>query len=511
MAVDEAAAGPLGREQTWLGRFGGFVGGVGPLVAAQAVNAAGNFVSLTLVARRLGPAGYGEYAVFLATALVVAQVSDAGLGRAITLVASRLAPLGDRQQVREAYATGWLVRASIHAAAMAAFALVTAAALAAHRPLLAFFASGSLAGLGVSLALFAGGVLQAERRFRSLALLNALPGALRTAFVASLTAAGALDLGTAAAAYALAPVVAVALVLPRLSGHRPRLARPRQPQLVQLWSAGKWIAVAAVLEVVYQRVDVIGLRLLSTPAETGIYAGAFIFVSAINFLVLAVNALAYPALATAAARRDLAELRQVFAASTAALAQVGIPLVCAVATVFPDVAGGFLGGAYARSALPMRFLAVYGVATVVQFNCGSLFLALGRSTRMVLWALLLALLEAVGVALLVPRYGAAGAAAAVAAAMVVMLPVSWTWAVRLVGFALPLRALAATALLAAAALAALALLPPLGPGPDLVVKSATWAAVAVAAVALGARQTQPLLVAARGRSAASALSPTAPR
>lgn len=476
------------------------VGGLGPLVAAQAINAAGNFVSLTLTARRLGPTDYGEYAVFLATALVVTQVSDAGLGRAITLVSSRLSPASANQELRRTYATAWSLRVGTHVGVIALFAVFAVAAVAAHQPLLAYFASGSLAGLAASLALFAAGVLQAERRFLTLALLNGLPGVLRAVLVIGLVWSGRLGLGTAAVVYAAAPLLAVLLVSSRLGLLDLRSVRPGRTQLRRLWSAGKWIALAAGLEVLYQRVDVIGLRVLSTSQETGIYAGAFLFISAINFVILSVNAQAYPALAAAAERRDLGELRQVFVASTALLVVVGVPLVCAVATIFPDVSGGILGAAYARSAAPMRLLAVYGVATVIQFNCGALFLAMGRSSLVVLWSLLLALVEAAGIVLAVPRFGAAGAAAAVAVAMSLMLPVSWFWVTRLIGLAIPVRALAITALLAGAALLFLTLGSPAPLGlANVVLKLGIWGLVTAGALAFCARQTQPLLAAARRR------------
>jgi O-antigen/teichoic acid export membrane protein len=480
--------------------MGAMVGGIGPLVGAQALNAAGNFVSLTLTAKELGPTDYGDYAVFLATALVFTQVSDAGLARAITLVSSRLSPESARHELSRTYATAWSVRVATHAGVIALFAAFAALMVALHQPLLAFFAAGSLAGLAASLALFAGGVLQAERRFLTLALLNGLPGMLRALLVIGLVATGRLGLGTAAAVYVIAPVLAVVLVGSQLGLLDLRGVRPGRVQLERLWRAGKWIALAAGLEVLYQRVDVIGLRLLSTPLQTGIYAGAFIFISAINFVILSVNAQAYPAMAAAAERRELAELREVFVASTALLVVVGVPLVCAVATVFPDASAGVLGPGYRSSAVPMRLLAVYGVVTVVQFNCGALFLALGKSSLVALWSLLLAVLEAVGVALAVPRFGAVGAAAAVAVAMAAMLPLSWTWVARLIGLAIPVRSLAATVLLSGAALAFLAVAAPSRPGlADVALKLVTWSVVTICAVAFSARQTQPLLAAARRR------------
>jgi O-antigen/teichoic acid export membrane protein len=499
-ATDLAGSQTGSRLRGAAGRLVAVVGGLGPLVAAQAVNAAGNFVSLTLTAKQLGPTDYGEYAVFLATALVVTQVSDAGLGRAITLVCSRLSPESARQDLRQTYATGWSLRVATHVAVIILFAAFAAIALTAHRPLLAYFAAGSLAGLAASLALFAAGVFQTERRFLTLALLNGLPGVLRALLVIALAWSGRLGLGTAAAAYSLAPLLAVLLVSSQLGLLDLRSVRPGRAQLRRLWSAGKWIALAAALEVLYQRVDVIGLRVLSTSQETGIYAGAFLFISAINFVILSVNAQAYPALAAAAERRDLTELRQVFTASTALLVVVGVPLVCAVATVFPDVSTGVLGSAYARSVVPMRLLAVYGVATVIQFNCGALFLAMGRSSLVVLWSLLLVLVEGLGIALAVPRFGAAGAAAAVAVAMAAMLPLSWVWVTRLIGFAIPVRAIAVTALLSGAALLFLWVASPSRPGAaDVALKLVVWAVVAAGALAVSARQTQPLLAAARRR------------
>jgi hypothetical protein len=84
--------------------------------------------------------------------------------------------------------------------------------------------------------------------------------------------------------------------------------------------------------------------------------------------------------------------------------------------------------------------------------------------------------------------------------MAAMLPLSWVWVTRLIGFAIPVRAIAVTALLAGSALLFLWVASPSRPGAaDVAVKLVVWGAVAAGALAVSARQTQPLLAAARRR------------
>jgi O-antigen/teichoic acid export membrane protein len=479
--------------------------GLGPLVAAQAANAAGNFVSLALIARAIGPAGYGEFAVYAATALVVAQLSDAGLARAITLLASGDAERSRLGDLRAAYATAWALRGALHAAAIAGVATLAAVLLHAGLPLLAYFAAGSAAGLAVSLAQFAGGVLQAQRRFLAVAALNGLPGVFRVTMAVGLWSTGHLDLPAASVIYALSPLLAVAAVAPLLTIARPGdLTGSRRRQVGRLWRVARWLALAGAFDALSQRVDVIGLRLFSNATQTGVYAGAYIFISSINFVVLSVNALSYPVLAAAAARGDWVEARRLASASTAILAVFGIPLVAAVVTVFPVIATTVLGSGYAPGAAVMPLLGVFGVAAVLQMNTPVVYLAGGRPGWVLRWSIGLAVADAAAVVALVPGHGAAGAAAAIAAGAALMLPVSW-WSVhRLLGPTVPWRTLGLTAALVAPAAAALGIIRVPGVALEVALAAVVWSAVTGTLVVLTARDTQPLLAATRTAPARSA-------
>jgi O-antigen/teichoic acid export membrane protein len=469
-------------------------------VAAQAANAAGNFISLALIARAVGPASYGEFAVFAATALVVAQLSDVGLARTITLLAASDAERARVGDLRDAYATAWTVRVAIHVAVTAGVALIAALLWAAGLPLLAYFATGSAAGLAVSLAQFAGGVLQAERRFIGVAVLNGLPGVLRMTMAGVLVVAGRLDLAAASAVYVLAPLLAVAAVAPLLPlSLRGGLATSRRAQARRLWKIARWLAVAGAFDALSQRVDVLGLRLFSNAIQTGVYAGAYIFISAINFVVLSVNALSYPLLAAATARDDWREARRIASASTAVLAVVGVPLVAAMVTLFPALSALVLGPGYAAGSAVMPLLGLFGVAAVLQLNTPVVYLAAGRPRWVLRWSMGLAAADTVAIVALVPGHGAAGAAAGIALGAALMLPVSW-WSVgRLLGPAVPWRALGLTAALVLPGAALATFAHRLGVPSQLGLGVVTWAAVTVALLTLTARDTQHLFAAARIR------------
>jgi len=487
-----------------LRRTLGLVGrGLGPLVAAQATNAAGNFVSLAMIARAVGPASYGEFAVYAATALVVAQLSDVGLARTITLLASTDAERARPGDLRAAYTTAWTARLAIHLGAIAAVGCLAAVLWSAGLPLLAYFAAGSGAGLAVSLAQFAGGVLQAERRFLAVAALNGLPGTLRVAMAGGLWAAGRLDMASASVIYTLAPLLAVAAVAPWLplalgGGLRgSRLAPARR-----LWRVARWLALAGAFDALSQRVDVLGLRLFSNATQTGIYAGAYIFISAINFVVLSVNALSYPLLAAATARDDWGGARRIASASTAVLAVAGVPLVAAMVTLFPALAPAVLGAGYAAGSAVMPLLGLFGVAAVLQLNTPVVYLAAGRPGWVLRWSMGLAAADTLAIVALVPGHGAAGAAAAIALGTALMLPVSW-WSVRrLLGPATPWRTLAITAALVVPGAVTVTAGRGLGAHGQLLLGAVTWSAVTVALLVLTARDTEPLFAAARSRRAA---------
>jgi O-antigen/teichoic acid export membrane protein len=478
--------------------------GLGPLVVAQAANAAGNFISLALIARAVGPASYGEFAVFAATALVVAQLSDVGLARTITLVAASDAERSRLGDLRAAYATAWTARVAIHLAAVAAIGLLAAGLWRAGLPLLAYFVTGGAAGLAVSLAQFAGGVLQAERRFLAVATLNGLPGLFRMTMAAVLLATGRLDLAAASVIYVLSPLLAVAAIAPLLPlSLRGGLAGWRRASAGRLWRVARWLAVAGAFDALSQRVDVLGLRLFSNAIQTGVYAGAYLFISSINFVVLSVNALSYPLLAAATAREDWAAARRIASASTAVLAVVGVPMVAGMVTLFPALAAVALGPGYAAGTAVMPLLGVFGVAAVLQLNTPVVYLAGARPGWVMRWSIGMAVADAVAVSALVPGHGAAGAAAGIALGAAFMLPISW-WSVgRLLGPTVPWRSLALTAALVVPAAAVTTLAHRLSVPAQLALGAVTWTGVTAALLALTAGDTQHLFAAARARQPAA--------
>lgn len=469
----------------------GIAGGLGPLVIGQFMNAGANFLVLAITAQLLGPASYGNFAVFLATSLIATQMSDLGLSRTVTLFGSRSRATGDLSAGESSYATALVFRLAFHLTAALAISFLYLVGRSSGNALLQYAALGGLTGLVTSLATFEGGILQAEGKFVGLAVMTALPGMLRLPSILAASRLLRLTEETAMLAYLLPQAVVAIVFLRQMPLARRWWRLASRSELSTIWRVSSWLALAGVVEMAYQRTDVIGLRVLSTSRETGIYAGAFIFVSVINVLITAVNALIYPAMAAAGARGDKAALGRIFSAGTTLLASGGIPAILFVVTIFPNIVDLVLGPAYKASILVVDVLALYGVFAVVQYNCGGLFIAAGRPRLVSGVSLFLFSLQLIGIVVLVPRWGAIGAAVAVSIAMVGALPVSWYFVTRLVGSAVPVTALAAAAsisiLTAAAALTLSGLIHAVA--VLLVIKCVLWALTVGVLFLLFARQS----------------------
>ncbi len=199
-----------------------------------------------------------------------------------------------------------------------------------------------------------------------------------------------------------------------LAGKRP----PTEDPAHGFWRFTAPRSVAAVAQILIQRLDIVLVAILRGPIDAAIYTAATRFLVVGQLANVAISNAAQPQFTTLFARRDRVGANTAYQATTAWIILLAWPLYLLAIIYGPQVLTIF-GHSYRAGASVMTIL---GLAMLVATACGqvdTVLITTGRSG----WSLmngLLALSVNVGVDLaLIPTYGIKGAAIGWAAAIVV--------------------------------------------------------------------------------------------
>jgi len=370
-----------------------------------------------LVARVLGVADFGLFAVLSGIAVIVAEMADLGIqGIAVQALVSGTIPLRALVRTKARLTAGLLFAAALAAAVPQALSWLVALVPEGWRPsweamlrrvpmLFPLVVYSAMAGwaelLGVALRVRGRRALEAATvvTFRASGL----------AFVAT-----ALWSGTGLAglvwALALSALPAVGLAAAFLSRTAPAAqddgAGGAEPGVRRTLRASLPLAINGGLAIVSLRIELLVLALLRGSREAGLFAAALKVVELMNVVPAAIAAGAMPALTREAARGSGPVRRRT--AATAAL--LAAPAAAGVVLVAPGLVK-LLGEGYAAAATPLRVLAPAILALFMNTVLLHALVAAGRAGRLpVLTALRVAAAAAFAL-ILIPRFGAAGAAA----------------------------------------------------------------------------------------------------
>ena len=388
----------------------------GTLTAAGLATAVIVVVQGILVARWLGPAGYGVVAlVSVYPAIAVALLSPDSPHATIRYLADRDAagdPLGALCVCKVAHTVDaaisllaflavaatapWAARHVVHMDAAAGLLVLTAAAFVVASPLEA-----------------AAAVLMHTRRFRLLATEQVGAAAVRSALVIAAVAAGGGAAGAVRAA-ALATVVH-GVVLASLAareakrewgawwpGARTTTLGPLRGELLRFMI---WTDLGGALGTATKQLDVVLLGWVSGPAEVGLYRLARSIASLPGYVVGPLQTAAYPRLARQWAESGRARLREVLrphAVLGVALAGAGLAGVGAL----PVVVRLLVGAQYAPAVGTAQVLLVGSLVWVGLYWLRPAFMAVGEVRA---WVTISAVVVAGSSAAFVPAAVAWGA------------------------------------------------------------------------------------------------------
>jgi O-antigen/teichoic acid export membrane protein len=383
-------------------------GGSALLFWSKVMGNAGYFVAVLMLARALGPTGRGTIAFITVTALVVARVAAFGVTEATIVFSAR------RRDERGALLANMVVFMLGSALIVGALACGVLLLLGDERPSgvggpeLAMLALGTLVSALVD---GAAGFLLGCDRLRRLALITATASWVYPLLLGTIWIASGLTVLRAAVAWVATETLRAGLLL-RQSARGIGLARPRLRLLSESVRFGIRAWVGSLARFLNFRTDQILMGFLASEAALGVYAVAVNASEALLYLPAATAT----ALLPVAARADPAHRAEQTLRAFRSVALVTGGAIVIAALIGPLLLPAVFGSAFSDSVKPFLWLlpgALGFAATAVFSNALMASSAPGLSSV----GPLVSLVVGIGLDLvLIPRFGASGAAAAASAA-----------------------------------------------------------------------------------------------
>ncbi|WP_326829324.1 polysaccharide biosynthesis C-terminal domain-containing protein [Streptosporangium sp. NBC_01810] len=386
-----------------LTRLAGLTGvtrsGVAGLLGACA-GAAAQFLTVVLVTRGVGQETAGVFFPATALCLAVATVLRLDAGNGLVYFIARSRPFEYR-------CTSGYVRAALVPVASLSLAAACAVVLSTSDPELRVLA------VALPVVTCSGVVVSATRGFGSMRPTVLLDGVLQPvaqlALVAAVVLAGRDSVSLLVAAWAL-PYLPVLL----LASVWLRRRLPRTPYLPgtahDLWRHTWPRSLAAGIQAVFQRLDIVIVALLAGPAEAAVYTAATRFKIVGQLAGQGLSQATQPRLVRALAEGDLPRARKLYQSATVWLVLLTWPVWLGYAALAPWLLGAVFGDGYASGApvaivlaATMTLATACGMADVVLTAAGHTGSSLANLTAAIATTAVLDLL-------LIPSLGSLGAA-----------------------------------------------------------------------------------------------------
>ncbi len=404
----------------FVAKEGGWAGLLG------AAGAACRYLNSILLARVLGSAGYGLFALASTVVMMAAMPANMGLPVSSVHFVAASAARRDWATLR------WVVAASLRVVVVSSLAWTVLVLLAAPWGSRALFAKEGLAlplaGLALALPLLglnavAGGCLQGLKEIRAKVIVDRIAHpAIFSALLLALfvpRSAATRSLPWVLAAFFLAAAVVAVLSgrwLARRMATVPPAEAPAPRRWRELFAFATPVMFLNLLNHFVLWADVLVMGVYRSAAEIGIYAVASRLGTAVNMPTEALNTSLAPSYAGMHGRSDAAGLERTFHTSTRWI--FSLSALIALVVVF----GGrpllrLFGSDFEAGHLPLALLAAGQLASAAMGTNGMLLTMTGYPHINLVNAACVALASLGLNALLVPAYGATGAAAAGASSL----------------------------------------------------------------------------------------------
>jgi len=436
------------------------------------------FLTSIVLARVLGPDEFGPYATAFFAVSVAGALSARGFPVALTREIAALRARGDE-------AAASLRFHEAKRAARRGAALATVLAAAAGLLLLLFYRPLERPTLGLSLLLLSSAVpplaaaairradLSAREAYREIAIVTAIVSPL--GFLLTVIAVG-IGFG----AYGAAAAAVLAATIAALLFDAARSARAGETG-VAAGAAGRGggdaefargarrcLGIQAIDMVVWQRSEILFLSLLLPGSpEAGYYGAAYsLTVAAVALVPGALGGALLPVVSAIRGEGGGERLTRAYVRSVKALVLLAFPIIAGGLVLARPIVAAALGPAYeGPAAWPFRIALVGGAIGAIGAASSSLLYAVGGERFILRMGIALAAANVVLDLVLIPPFGAVGAAIANTATQTLAVAIGTAWVAATVARAFPRPSEIARIAAAAALMAGLLLfLGPPGPG-----------------------------------------------
>jgi O-antigen/teichoic acid export membrane protein len=377
-----------------------------------------SFVTGLLLARIMGPGGYGAYTFAISLVSVLSVPSGLGLDRLSLRLVPAYVVHNNWGMLRGflVFSSGWTIFASLSLAAVAAGAV-----LQGYVPIDPQLRGPVLAALLMVPLLAMNALRQLTLRGLQLVAMSQLPELMLkpTLFLLAVAALAYMDASklTAVNAVWISSVVAIATFLVGTAVLRHKLRRVLNKGTQPVIAIKSWLsdavpfAMIALIMVTNDRMEVLMLGVLSTPDQIGIFQVASRLAELNVMALYAFNTAAAPRIAELMAQHNIDEVRRLSQRVTTFIFLLTMPITLAYIFAGKQILQLF-GDAFETGFPVLILLSVGQIFNAATGSVGTVLTLSAKTSLTVLSVLIGLATHLILGAMLIPRFGALGAAVA---------------------------------------------------------------------------------------------------
>jgi lipopolysaccharide exporter len=367
----------------------------------RAASAAAGVVVAALLSRQLGPSGFGELSVIFTVAILASTVAELGTTQ---VVAAEMAARPSRRRELAAGVAALRVTAGLLLAVAGGLLLLAVLERGtAERAGLAVVATIPLAGIS-------GLVVLHQARLRP-QIGAALSLGQTLVWLAAVILGGVLDAPLAFYGLAFLASGAAQAVASWATVKREGVSWSRWRPAARWIVARSWpLTLATVLVAVYYRLDAVLVFELAGPREAGWYAAAYRFLDVLQLVPAALVSVLVPVLARAWSGHDRIAVQRVLRLGVTVTAAVALPVAAGAWVAGERVAVAVFGSDFAPAGAILSVLALAFFSIATGYVYSAMVVATGRIRVLGVAAAIAAAGSVVADLIVIPRWGAVGAA-----------------------------------------------------------------------------------------------------
>lgn len=388
------------------------------VIALKAVGGALTFASGVLFARLLGAEGYGAYSIVLAWSAVLAVPAAFGLPQYLVREVAK-APSSLRAALR------WADRRVAVGGTGAAAVMLVLAGLEAT-PAAQLFAVAAALPLLTALGGVRSGLLQAIGAAARSQWPRLLVAPLFTLLLTVLVwwASGSVRALDLVLVTVLAAALATGINGRQVEARAARCAAPAVASTLRLRTSLHFMTVSG-LYLLNSRLDVIMLGSLHDARDAGIYTIASRLADLTSFVMATVNMVIAPRIAELYQRGELSVLQRMVRVSARGVFLASLPAALLLVVAAQPLLVCVYGPEYAEGALPLSILVCAQMLVVGSGPLGLLLNMTGHEKSLTINMAISVAANATLNTLLIPRFGAVGAAIATGGSLVLSRILLW--------------------------------------------------------------------------------------